>query len=304
MMERESRNQFSAQLRAKCGLLAGLPGSRTLFETPGGAVRIYVRYSKLHGRNQGFFGLRKVDIDRIADRPSVVCFVIEGRSVPIIVPYSALVDALPNASLSPDGQYKASLFTKDNSFELHINGAGRSNVTAHYGWDSLDSLLANRAPAPPDLEHTQIQSMLGQIGNRSGFDVWIPANDRTRCLTFGHVEMRTTSSVADCYRTIRDVFEEIDVIWLRKGSSEPQALFEIEHSTPIYSGLLRFNDVHLVAPSRKRNFSIVAVESRRQLFHRLLGRPTFRASGLFDLCSFLEYTNLARWHERVISQAP
>ena len=298
-MPKESKTAFLSQLDSRCGELKRLTESRSLFETHNAELRVYVRYSKVHARNEGFFGLRKADIDRIADRPSVICFVLEGIEHPIIVPYSSLVDALSTAALAPDGQYKASMFMRDGSFELHINGSGRSNVTAHYGWDSLDSVLANRTAPAPDLEHSQIQSMLGQIGNRAGFDVWVPASDRARCQSFGQIELRSTASVADCFNRIRDVFEEIDVIWLPKGSGEPHSLFEIEHSTPIYSGLLRFNDVHLVAPSLKPNFSIVAVEARRQLFHRLLSRPTFRASGLFDLCSFLEYTNLSRWHERV-----
>jgi hypothetical protein len=300
-MRKASKAAFFSELESRCGRLRALSESRSLFETQGGEVRIYVRYSKVHGRGQGFFGLRKADIDRIADRPSVVCFILEGLEQPLIVPYSTLADALSTAVLAPDGQFKAAIFIRDQSFELYLNGSGRSNVTAHYGWDSLESVTANRLAPVPELEHCQIQSMLGQIGNRAGFDVWIPASDRARCITFGAVELRQSASVAECYRRIGDVFDEIDVIWLPKGSGEPHSLFEIEHSTPIYSGLLRFNDVHLVAPMLKPNFSIVATESRRQLFHRLLRRPTFQASGLFDLCTFLEYSNLSRWHQRITS---
>jgi len=38
------------------------------------------------------------------------------------------------------------------------------------------------------------------------------------------------------------ILQEVDVIWIPPGSSELKALFEIEHSTAVYSGLLRFND--------------------------------------------------------------
>ena len=67
----------------------------------------------------------------------------------------------------------------------------------------------------------------------------------------------------------------------------------------MYSGLLRLNDVHLVAPTIRAKFSIVANETRRSLFVRQINRPTFQTSGLSDLCSFLEYSNVFTWYKRV-----
>ena len=40
----------------------------------------------------------------------------------------------------------------------------------------------------------------------------------------------------------------IDVIWFRRGAGHPVRFFEIEHSTSVYSGLLRFNDVMIDFP--------------------------------------------------------
>ena len=91
--------------------------------------------------------------------------------------------------------------------------------------------------------------------------------------------------------------EEVDVMWVIRGAAAPSALFEIEYSTPIYSGLLRFNDVHLVAPQLKSRYHIVAAEDRRAQFVRLINRPTFRSSGLIEACSFLDYQQLFNWHE-------
>ena len=75
-------------------------------------------------------------------------------------------------------------------------------------------------------------------------------------------------------------------------------LFEVEHSTTVYSGLLRFNDILLTDPKASR-FSIVSNEVRRALFSRQLFRPTFKASGLADMTSFLEYSNVLDWHRRL-----
>ena len=92
------------------------------------------------------------------------------------------------------------------------------------------------------------------------------------------------------------------MVWLDKGSGSLEALFEVEHSTPVYSGLLRFNDVHLVAPKVISRFTIVSNDTRRSLFTRQLNRPAFRASGLSDVCTFLEYVNVFGWFSRLQPQ--
>ena len=99
---------------------------------------------------------------------------------------------------------------------------------------------------------------------------------------------------------VRPILQEVDVIWVGRGSCNVSALFEVEHSTPIYSGLLRFNDVHLIAPRLGARFSVVANEERRDLFVRQLRRPTFRVSGLSEMCNFLEYVDVFGWHRRMM----
>jgi hypothetical protein len=77
-------------------------------------------------------------------------------------------------------------------------------------------------------------------------------------------------------------------------------LFEVEHSTTIYSGLLRFNDIHLAMPALHPRFSIVAEDARRSHFVRQVSRPTFTTSGLNELCTFLDYANVWRWYRRAV----
>src|SRR5438552_11220291 len=106
---------------------------------------------------------------------------------------------------------------------------------------------------------------------------------------------------ADAFATreFQLVASEIDVIWLRRGSREVTALFEVEHSTPIYSGLLRFNDVRLLLPALRPRFTIVANDSRRSRFTTQINRPTFQVSGFHELCSFLDYANVYEWYKRL-----
>ncbi len=90
-------------------------------------------------------------------------------------------------------------------------------------------------------------------------------------------------------------------MWVAAGRDKVEALFEVEHSTSVYSGLLRFNDILLTEPKVTR-FSIVSDDLRRSLFSRQLSRPTFRKSGLAELCSFLEYRNVFEWHLRLYKE--
>src|SRR5206468_1971717 len=99
--------------------------------------------------------------------------------------------------------------------------------------------------------------------------------------------------------SIAPILSEIDVIWIKRGSGNIAAMFEVEHSTPVYSGLLRFNDFHLIVPTMRPRFTVVSNDARRSLFVRQINRPTFQASGLGELCTFLEYANVYDWWKRL-----
>jgi type II restriction enzyme len=105
------------------------------------------------------------------------------------------------------------------------------------------------------------------------------------------------------FQEVGHILCEIDVVWVAKGRNSIESLFEVEHSTSIYSGLLRFNDLLLTDPSLS-HFSIVSDDSRRSVFARQLFRPTFQRSGLAELASFLEYANVFDWHSRLLQSGP
>ncbi|WP_147329525.1 hypothetical protein [Paraburkholderia sp. DHOC27] len=104
--------------------------------------------------------------------------------------------------------------------------------------------------------------------------------------------------------------KQIDVLWLPKRSIV--RAFEVEHTTSVYSGLLRMADLvalqpnihirlHIVAPAEKREK--VLQEIRRPVFSLLEGRA------LSEMCTYLSYDNakdigelrhLARMSDEVI----
>jgi hypothetical protein len=272
----------------------------SLYEVGEGAARVYIRYSKVHRRNQTFYGLRQEDLQRLEGYPSIVCFLWDGQAEPLLVPFSEYEDVFQSVSPAGDGQYKAMVYPKDDGTELYIAGAGRFNVEAHFGWEPLDALI-DAAKLGPVLEHShsQIQTLLGAIGAVKGYDVWSPPTDRARLEWSLTDRFECRDVLPYGFEPVADILQEVDVIWIERGSSRLRALFEVEHSTPIYSGLLRFNDIHLVSPNLHPRFSIVANDARRVLFVRQINRPTFRLSGLAELCTFFEYANVVGWHNRV-----
>jgi hypothetical protein len=144
-------------------------------------------------------------------------------------------------------------------------------------------------------ESTQIQAELASLGETMGFRIWLPRNDRGAILK--HWQPRDSTLVDSLPLNYDDTtlrtIEQIDVIWL-KGRSIQRA-FEVEHSTAVYSGLLRMADllalqpnmniaVHIVAPTERREK--VLAEIRRPVFSLLENQP------LAERCTFIAYENL------------
>jgi hypothetical protein len=295
-----TKADFLKDLSQRYGAIRKLEGSLSLYEIGNGAARIYIRYSKVHSKNQTFYGLRKEDLRQLEGYAAAICFLWDDQEEPLSVPFSEYEEVFQSTTPASDGQYKSQVYLKDAGTELYIAGAGRFNVDAYFGWDGLDSIV-NPAQLDliPDFSHPQIQTLLGSIGTAKGYDIWIPQNDRPKLEWSLASKFTCRDALPYGFESVVHILQEIDVIWIERGSSNLRALFEVEHSTPIYSGLLRFNDIHLVSPGIHPRFSIVANDARRTLFVKQINRPTFRASGLGELCTFLEYVDVARWHNRI-----
>jgi hypothetical protein len=296
----EVKARFLDQLQGRFGLIRKLPGSQSMFELGSGAARLYLRYSKVHSGNRTFYGLRQQDLRQLEGLPSFIVFLWDGQTEPLIVRHDEYEEVFHSVPPAPDGQYKTQVLLDPQGTELYVANAGRFNVEGDFGWNGLHAAIdSSQLLNIPLLTHCQVQTLLGAIGTTKGFDVWIPASDRERLDWSVAQSFCCRETLPAGFGDVGPIIQEVDVIWVRRGSNEVSALFEVEHSTPIYSGLLRFNDVHLVAPQLRPRFSVVANEARRDLFVRQLRRPTFRLSGLSEMCNFLEYVDVFGWHRRI-----
>jgi hypothetical protein len=290
---------FLQELQRRFGSYEKFGESLSLFKIKGTDVRIYIRYSKTHPGQKTWYGLRKSDLEQLEGHPSLLCFLWDEQIEPLIIPYADYEDVFQAIMPADDGQYKTQVLIQEDATELYIARAGRFNVEGYFGWSQVEKFTEALLHQVPELSHSQMQTLLGSIGAKKEFDIWIPPIDRSKLDWKIAVPFGVRNNLPYGFEKVNDVLGEVDVIWLQRGSNEIKALFEVEHSTPIYSGLLRFNDVHLAAPTLRSRYSIVANSERKSVFVKQLLRPTFKLSGLGDLCNFLEYADVYNWHQRV-----
>ena len=89
------------------------------------------------------------------------------------------------------------------------------------------------------------------------------------------------------------------MLWL-KGRSMARA-FEIEHTTAIYSGLLRMADLLALQPNMDIRLHIVAPPDKRERVLREIRRPVFSLldrGPLYEQCSFLPYDSIDQLSEQ------
>lgn len=142
---------------------------------------------------------------------------------------------------------------------------------------------------PPERElsdHLRMQWLLLKMGRQAGETVWAPKNDQQRITSeynFGEFPETFTPGMDTPARYV----ENIDVVW--KQEFRIGAAFEIENSTSIYSGLLRFADLTMVAPNTLYPMFIVAPGERRNRVREQLARPSFRHLGIQERVRYLSY---------------
>lgn len=286
------------QLRKRFGEVRKVRGSESLFVIGEEAARVYFRYSRVHPRGRTFFGLREVDLRQLEGHNSHICFLLDDGSPPLFVPYGDFEEVFRSSKPASDGQYKVQLL-KQGTTELYVARKGRFNVDGYAGLETLERTIeAQRLREAAALSHSQVQTLLASIGNAKGYDVYIPAADVSRLDWSLTQQFGLRRGIPKGFEQVGTILSEIDVLWIANKRDTIEGLYEVEHCTPVYSGLLRFNDILLTEPKVCR-FSIVSNDIRRQLFSRQLFRPTFRKSGLSELCSFLEYANVLAWHQRM-----
>lgn len=161
-----------------------------------------------------------------------------------------------------------------------------------------ESTTTEEAAPAPELEGREsirIQALIAQVGARMGMSIWLPRADRGAVLKEWKPE---GNSLLDRLplnyddTTLRTI-EQIDVLWLR-GRSIVRA-FEVEHTTSVYSGILRMADLLALQPNMDIRLHIVAPSAKREKVFQEIRRPVFsllEKGPLAESCTYLSYDSL------------
>ena len=137
-----------------------------------------------------------------------------------------------------------------------------------------------------DRTHTEVQAWLRDLGIALGYEVWVAANDAGRlwqgaplsagCMAEFPSELQ---SLPGC-----DVVRLIDVLWFDRVHRRVAAAFEVEHSTSIYSGIVRMMDLSAGGFGQAANsLFLVAPDKREDEVRAQLERPAFRRDPAFSV---------------------
>lgn len=141
----------------------------------------------------------------------------------------------------------------------------------------------------------KIQALLSEIGERMNFKIWLPRSDRQRvlevwtpkgCCLLEQLPLNYDNA------TLKTI-ENIDVLWIRRHSIV--RAFEVEHTTSIYSGILRMADLMALQPNLNISAHIVAPIDRKEKVLQEISRPVFaflEKGPLSESCTFVSYESI------------
>lgn len=160
---------------------------------------------------------------------------------------------------------------------------------------------ASAADSEADFTHTQIQGWLRDVGLGLGYDVWIAANDRGRRYEGGQLSDGCLSDLQSLEGIVGvEAVRLIDVLWLEKSTGVITAAFEVEHTTSIYSGIVRMLDLALSpCGNLLKGIFLVAPDSREAQVRSQVARPAFGSISGLDV-RFLPYGDLDRHRASII----
>lgn len=160
---------------------------------------------------------------------------------------------------------------------------------------------AMRAAREEDRTHTEIQGWLRDLGHALGFEVWIASNDRNRPYDGGNL----SDGCRDCLpetlekASAADAIRLIDVLWIEAVTGRVAAAFEVEHTTSIYSGIVRMLDLALGLPAQPaHSLFLVAPDIREKDVRNQLLRPAFSRVGDLNV-RFIPYSELEAHREAI-----
>lgn len=165
--------------------------------------------------------------------------------------------------------------------------------------DASRSSRAIQASREDERSHGEIQGWLRDLGIAMGYGVWIASNDRNRAFAGGRLGDGCLERLPDSLACApgADAIRLIDVLWI-EAQGEVAAAFEVEHTTSIYSGIVRMLDLALGVGQAGRSLYLVAPDSRERDVREQLKRPAFSRVSDLDV-RYIPYSELSKNRESI-----
>lgn len=150
-------------------------------------------------------------------------------------------------------------------------------------------------------DHLRMQHLLYEIARNMGLDTWVARNDLGRKIgkkKFGDLPGIRKKLDLNLDPATLGTIELIDILWLDRNAVV--AAFEIEHTTSIYSGLLRMSDLIAIQPNINIPLFLVAPDNRREKVVGEISRPTFSSlnTPLAEICRYISFERLKDMFEK------
>jgi hypothetical protein len=227
-------------------------------------------------------------------RPGIFCIAERGRTLA-----ETKADRITVEDLMQFPEFRA--FKAKSGAGTHSVRRADKDITVTVPEDRADDANGVGLGHAEVRESHQIQALLAEIGSRMGMQIWLPRGDRTSVLSEWNGDHPTPLERLPLNydeATLRTI-EQIDVLWLR-GRSIRRA-FEVEHTTAVYSGILRMADLLALQPNMDIKLHIVAPVTRREKVFQELRRPVFsllERGPLFEYCTYLPYDSVRELREQ------
>lgn len=143
--------------------------------------------------------------------------------------------------------------------------------------ENAASLKRQKESMQDEITHTRMQAWLRDLGLALGYEVWIASNDRSRKTGTGQLSDGCLDKLPFEGMSDIDSLKLIDILWISKTTGHVVAAFEVEHTTSIYSGILRLYDLALSKwGGELKGIYLVAPDNRYEDVLKQLQRPAFQ----------------------------
>jgi hypothetical protein len=175
-----------------------------------------------------------------------------------------------------------------------------------YPDDDVVPILTPAMPRKPEeeYEHNEILHLLTTLGRKAGFGIYIGKRERTSDERFADESARVPGFLRGANPFTRGKVEQIDLIWL--DGRRPAMSFEVEHSTPITTGLDRFMELLRVDASSAEKMVIVAPKRRRRKMDQVLSSSHYIGAPMYleTKVRYLWYADVLGINDRFTHQQP